>query len=112
MLNISSIMVIVGDTDKCTYDDDESGIFPERDTRLRSYRYGVESVLFHYGYDHSLLINDVAILRLNESLKFFDHVKPITLAGAGKLIVDNVDIFKHGRSHVMRDFLLLKNLYA
>lgn len=84
MLNISNIMVVVGDTDKCKDDDEEMGIFPDQDSDVpRSFRYDVESVVFHYGYDHSLLINDIAVLRLNESIKYFDHIRPVEAAKSG-----------------------------
>ncbi|CAL8093195.1 unnamed protein product [Orchesella dallaii] len=82
MINISDIMVVVGDTNKCL-DDDETSIFDGEGSGLKSYRYGVESIIFHYGYDHNLLINDVAILRLNESIKYYDHIRPIALANPG-----------------------------
>lgn len=83
MLNISSIMVVVGDTDKCADDDNEAFNEQGPSEGTRAYRFDVESIIFHYGYDHSLLMNDVAILRLNESIKYFKHIKPITLASSG-----------------------------
>ncbi|XP_003700881.1 chymotrypsin-1-like [Megachile rotundata] len=42
--------------------------------------YGVQKIVSHSGYDSSLLINDVAIIRVNKEIEFNDLVRPIPLA--------------------------------
>ncbi|KAK4887604.1 hypothetical protein RN001_003875 [Aquatica leii] len=41
--------------------------------------YGIEKVINHPFYSSYLLLNDIALLRLNETVKFSDYVRPICL---------------------------------
>ncbi|XP_035710384.1 uncharacterized protein LOC118436411 [Folsomia candida] len=71
MLHLPFVKAVVGDTNLCS---DDSPTSSDHD---------VESVTMHYAYDGSLLINDIAVVKLKTRIKFKDHVTPVLLAATG-----------------------------
>ncbi|KAI2658793.1 Alpha-tectorin [Labeo rohita] len=43
---------------------------------------GIRSIIIHPDYNHSQLINDIALLRLSKPVNFTNYISPICLAGA------------------------------
>jgi len=70
-MRIDEINVYVGDTNLC-FDD---GLHYGQPSQV----YSVEQIVFHYNWDDTHLINDIAVIKLKEKIKFTDYIKPISL---------------------------------
>jgi hypothetical protein len=77
-MNVSSMKVVVGDTNICSDDSVSSG------AKSPSFDYDIESITLHYAYDGQLIVNDIAVLRLKSQIRTFDHIQPIRMAKKGK----------------------------
>ena len=70
---LHALRIHLGAVNLCHYEDGEA--------KKRVQVFGVETVTLHFAYEPKLFINDVAIVRLNRSIQFNEHVKKIKLAG-------------------------------
>jgi len=70
-MQIKGIRVFVGDTNLCLNE------WIQYKRPSQSYR--VQQIIFHYNYDDDLLINDIAVVKLTNTIWFRDYIKPIRL---------------------------------
>ena len=72
MFPIPSLRVYINDPNNCLPN-------PSDDVQV----FQVESVTIHYNFGRKLLMNDLAIVRLNATISFNEKVKPIQMANMG-----------------------------
>ncbi|CAG7829304.1 unnamed protein product, partial [Allacma fusca] len=66
---IPKLKIVLGDTDTCTRDLNETSAANRTDISpedLTQQEHEIETVIFHYGYDNVALLNDVALVKLTK----------------------------------------------
>lgn len=74
-VSVGELKVVVGKLDLCR-NDDEGVTFAKE--------YSISQIILHFNYLSKEILNDLAIVRVSEPIKFNQGVRPIILADSGK----------------------------